>query len=170
MIIDFPLIFYFQASFGSLRAVMEPVLKHMDLHAHWKPPPIFAIHVFKAIIYSIQSQNSYFVIQVGCSAAVRHLQCVFVCFVRVRQKCRQQACPSGRCERESGLEEFWGTLKNRWDCGRWIRAELVFKHEHFCEKCRAGFAFGDNFWIAIAVTSLPLEMCSDYPETGLLRY
>ncbi|KAK6009776.1 hypothetical protein OSTOST_25266, partial [Ostertagia ostertagi] len=42
---------------------MEPVLKHMDLHAHWKPPPIFAIHVFKAIIYSIQSQNSYFVIQ-----------------------------------------------------------------------------------------------------------
>ncbi|VDL84334.1 unnamed protein product, partial [Nippostrongylus brasiliensis] len=51
------------ASFGSLRAVMEPVLKHMDLHAHWKPPPVFAIHVFKAIIYSIQSQNSYFVIQ-----------------------------------------------------------------------------------------------------------
>ncbi|KAK6023519.1 hypothetical protein OSTOST_10692 [Ostertagia ostertagi] len=48
----------------SLRAVMEPVLKHMDLHAQWKPPPIFAIHVFKAIIYSIQSQNSYFVIQV----------------------------------------------------------------------------------------------------------
>ncbi|XGW13265.1 hypothetical protein V3C99_013698, partial [Haemonchus contortus] len=52
-----------KASFGSLRAVMEPVLKHMDLHAHWKPPPLFAIHVFKAIIYSIQSQNSYFVIQ-----------------------------------------------------------------------------------------------------------
>ncbi|WKX95411.1 hypothetical protein Q1695_012117 [Nippostrongylus brasiliensis] len=52
-----------KASFGSLRAVMEPVLKHMDLHAHWKPPPVFAIHVFKAIIYSIQSQNSYFVIQ-----------------------------------------------------------------------------------------------------------
>ncbi|RCN46690.1 EFR3-like family protein [Ancylostoma caninum] len=52
-----------KASFGSLRAVMEPVLKHMDLHAHWKPPPIFAIHVFRAIIYSIQSQNSYFVIQ-----------------------------------------------------------------------------------------------------------
>uniref|UniRef100_A0A0K0D0L1 Protein EFR3 homolog A n=1 Tax=Angiostrongylus cantonensis TaxID=6313 RepID=A0A0K0D0L1_ANGCA len=54
-----------QASFGSLRAVMEPVLKHMDLHQHWKPPPLFAIHVFKAIIYSIQSQNSYFVIQVS---------------------------------------------------------------------------------------------------------
>ncbi|KJH49184.1 hypothetical protein DICVIV_04685 [Dictyocaulus viviparus] len=52
-----------RASFGSLRAVMEPVLKHMDLHEHWKPPPVFAIHVFRAIIYSIQSQNSYFVIQ-----------------------------------------------------------------------------------------------------------
>lgn len=52
-----------KASFGSLRAVMEPVLKHMDLHHHWTPPPVFAIHVFKAIIYSIQSQNSYFVIQ-----------------------------------------------------------------------------------------------------------
>ncbi|CCD66029.1 Protein EFR3 homolog [Caenorhabditis elegans] len=52
-----------KASFGSLRAVIEPVLKHMDLHKRWTPPPSFAIHVFRAIIYSIQSQNSYFVIQ-----------------------------------------------------------------------------------------------------------
>ncbi|CAD6197247.1 unnamed protein product [Caenorhabditis auriculariae] len=52
-----------KASFGSLRAVIEPVLKHMDLHRQWTPPPNFAIHVFRAIIYSIQSQNSYFVIQ-----------------------------------------------------------------------------------------------------------
>ncbi|CAI4231697.1 unnamed protein product [Auanema sp. JU1783] len=52
-----------KASFGSLRAVIEPVLKHMDLHKQWSPPPAFAIHVFRAIIYSIQSQNSYFVIQ-----------------------------------------------------------------------------------------------------------
>lgn len=52
-----------KASFGSLRAVIEPVLKHMDLHKQWTPPPNFAIHVFRAIIYSIQSQNSYFVIQ-----------------------------------------------------------------------------------------------------------
>ncbi|ULU06589.1 hypothetical protein L3Y34_018431 [Caenorhabditis briggsae] len=52
-----------KASFGSLRAVIEPVLKHMDLHKRWSPPPSFAIHVFRAIIYSIQSQNSYFVIQ-----------------------------------------------------------------------------------------------------------
>lgn len=54
-----------KASFGSLRAVIEPVLKHMDLHKRWTPPPSFAIHVFRAIIYSIQSQNSYFVIQVS---------------------------------------------------------------------------------------------------------
>ncbi|CAI5441731.1 unnamed protein product [Caenorhabditis angaria] len=52
-----------KASFGSLRAVIEPVLKHMDLHKQWTPPPSFAIHCFRAIIYSIQSQNSYFVIQ-----------------------------------------------------------------------------------------------------------
>ncbi|CAB3404327.1 unnamed protein product [Caenorhabditis bovis] len=52
-----------KASFGSLRAVIEPVLRHMDLHKQWTPPPLFAIHVFRAIIYSIQSQNSYFVIQ-----------------------------------------------------------------------------------------------------------
>lgn len=46
---------------------MEPLLKHMDLHGQWAPPPKFAIHVFRAIIYSIQSQNSYFVIQVCIS-------------------------------------------------------------------------------------------------------
>ncbi|PAV71490.1 hypothetical protein WR25_12229 [Diploscapter pachys] len=52
-----------KASFASLRPVIEPVLTHMDLHTKWNPPPNFAVHVFRAIIYSIQSQNSYFVIQ-----------------------------------------------------------------------------------------------------------
>uniref|UniRef100_A0A914EQE2 Uncharacterized protein n=2 Tax=Acrobeloides nanus TaxID=290746 RepID=A0A914EQE2_9BILA len=52
-----------KASFGSLRSVLEPVMKHCDLHKKWEPPAIFAINTFKAILYSIQTQNSYFVIQ-----------------------------------------------------------------------------------------------------------
>ncbi|GMS84188.1 hypothetical protein PENTCL1PPCAC_6363, partial [Pristionchus entomophagus] len=52
-----------KATFGSMRAVMDPLLKHLDLHKKWQPPPMFAIALFKAILYSIQTQNSYFVIQ-----------------------------------------------------------------------------------------------------------
>ncbi|GMT14476.1 hypothetical protein PFISCL1PPCAC_5773 [Pristionchus fissidentatus] len=52
-----------KATFGSMRAVMDPLLKHLDLHKKWQPPPNFAISLFKAILYSIQTQNSYFVIQ-----------------------------------------------------------------------------------------------------------
>lgn len=46
------------------RSVLEPVFRHFDLHNKWDPPAQFAIKTFKAILYSIQSQNSYFVIQV----------------------------------------------------------------------------------------------------------
>lgn len=53
-----------KCSFGSLKSVLEPVFKHFDLHKKWNSPPTFAIKTFKAILYSIQSQNSYFVIQV----------------------------------------------------------------------------------------------------------
>nr|CAD2171867.1 unnamed protein product [Meloidogyne enterolobii] len=52
-----------KCSFGSLKSVLEPVFRHFDLHNKWDPPPTFAIKTFKAILYSIQSQNSYFVIQ-----------------------------------------------------------------------------------------------------------
>ncbi|CAJ0932227.1 unnamed protein product, partial [Mesorhabditis belari] len=52
-----------KASFGTLRVVIEPVLRHLDLHKKWQPPPIFAIHVFRIILYSIQSKSSYYVIQ-----------------------------------------------------------------------------------------------------------
>uniref|UniRef100_A0A1I8B7P0 Protein EFR3 homolog B n=1 Tax=Meloidogyne hapla TaxID=6305 RepID=A0A1I8B7P0_MELHA len=52
-----------KCSFGSLKSVLEPVFRHFDLHNKWDPPPSFAIKTFKAILYSIQSQNSYFVIQ-----------------------------------------------------------------------------------------------------------
>lgn len=52
-----------KASFGSLRSVLEPVMRHCDDHKKWDPPPTFAINTFRAIIYSIQTQNAYFVIQ-----------------------------------------------------------------------------------------------------------
>uniref|UniRef100_A0A183CNV4 Cse1 domain-containing protein n=1 Tax=Globodera pallida TaxID=36090 RepID=A0A183CNV4_GLOPA len=44
-------------------SVLEPVFIHFELHHKWDPPATFAIKTFKAILYSIQSQNSYFVIQ-----------------------------------------------------------------------------------------------------------
>jgi len=52
-----------KASFGSLRSVLEPVMRHCDDHRKWDPPPTFGINTFRAIIYSIQTQNAYFVIQ-----------------------------------------------------------------------------------------------------------
>ena len=54
-----------KASFGSLRSVIEPVMSHCDSHKKWDPPPNFAINTFRAIIYSIQTQNASFVIQVN---------------------------------------------------------------------------------------------------------
>uniref|UniRef100_T1IXZ5 Uncharacterized protein n=1 Tax=Strigamia maritima TaxID=126957 RepID=T1IXZ5_STRMM len=41
---------------------MKPVLKHFDHHRLWVPNT-FAVHTFKVIMYSIQSQYSYAVIQ-----------------------------------------------------------------------------------------------------------
>jgi hypothetical protein len=38
-------------------------MKHCDLHGKWMLPAIFATHTFKAILYSIQTQNSFFVLQ-----------------------------------------------------------------------------------------------------------
>uniref|UniRef100_A0A914NNZ4 Uncharacterized protein n=1 Tax=Meloidogyne incognita TaxID=6306 RepID=A0A914NNZ4_MELIC len=57
------LIFIFNFFIRKIRSVLEPVFRHFDLHNKWDPPPTFAIKTFKAILYSIQSQNSYFVIQ-----------------------------------------------------------------------------------------------------------
>jgi hypothetical protein len=52
-----------KSSFGSLRAVLEPVMSHCDAHNKWDPPPTFAVNTFFIIIYSIQTQTAYFVIQ-----------------------------------------------------------------------------------------------------------
>lgn len=45
------------------RIVLDPILKHCDLHRKWEPPAVFATHAFKAILYSIQSSNSFSVLQ-----------------------------------------------------------------------------------------------------------
>lgn len=50
-----------KAPFG-LISVLDPVLKHCDLHMKWEPPPTFAISTFRAIMYSVKDPS--FVIQV----------------------------------------------------------------------------------------------------------
>ncbi|XP_022250814.1 protein EFR3 homolog B-like isoform X2 [Limulus polyphemus] len=50
-----------RATFGHIRSVIRPVLKHLDNHELWVKES--AIHMFKVIMYSIQAQYSYAVIQ-----------------------------------------------------------------------------------------------------------
>ncbi|XP_044264219.1 protein EFR3 homolog cmp44E isoform X1 [Tribolium madens] len=57
-----------RASFGHIRAVLKPVLKHFDLHKLWAPEDNpnnneFAIHTFRIIMFSIQAQYSYTVVE-----------------------------------------------------------------------------------------------------------
>ncbi|VDM46756.1 unnamed protein product [Toxocara canis] len=56
-----------KAPFG-LISVLEPVLKHCDLHKKWDPPAAFAVMTFRAIMYSIK--DPCFVIQ----ALINHLE------------------------------------------------------------------------------------------------
>lgn len=51
-----------RASFGHIKSVLRPVLRHLDLHKLWVPNE-FAIHSFKIIMFSIQSQYSYTVVE-----------------------------------------------------------------------------------------------------------
>ncbi|KAF4526748.1 hypothetical protein B566_EDAN015095 [Ephemera danica] len=51
-----------RASFGHIRAVVRPVLRHLDNHGLWVPNQ-FAIHTFRVIMFSIQSQYSYAVVE-----------------------------------------------------------------------------------------------------------
>ncbi|KAI6216456.1 hypothetical protein M3Y99_01820800 [Aphelenchoides fujianensis] len=63
-----------KCSFEALSKVLDPVLKHCDLHDKWIPSTngkaTFAIHTFKAILYSIQTQHSFFVLQ----EVIKHLE------------------------------------------------------------------------------------------------
>ncbi|KAG5346289.1 EFR3 protein, partial [Acromyrmex charruanus] len=51
-----------RASFGHIRCVIRPVLRHLDNHHLWVPN-YFAIHTFRIIMFSIQSQYSYTVVE-----------------------------------------------------------------------------------------------------------
>ncbi|XP_067006457.1 protein EFR3 homolog cmp44E [Anabrus simplex] len=51
-----------RASFGHIRSVLRPVLRHLDNHGLWVPNQ-FAIHTFKIIMFSIQAQYSYAVVE-----------------------------------------------------------------------------------------------------------
>lgn len=70
-----------RATFGHIKSVIRPVLKHIDSHDLWRlklaeassseePPSLldnseqFSIKIFKIIMYSIQTQHSYAVIQI----------------------------------------------------------------------------------------------------------
>ncbi|XP_037298619.1 protein EFR3 homolog cmp44E-like isoform X2 [Manduca sexta] len=57
-----------RASFGHIRSVLRPVLTHFDRHDLWIPND-FAVHVFKIIMFSIQAQYSYSVVE----ALMQHL-------------------------------------------------------------------------------------------------
>jgi len=53
-----------RANYGSIRSVIKPVLKHLDNHNLWNDENEFAKRIFEIIMYSIQSQHSYAVIQI----------------------------------------------------------------------------------------------------------
>ncbi|XP_055385800.1 protein EFR3 homolog cmp44E isoform X2 [Condylostylus longicornis] len=51
-----------RASFGHIRAVLKPLLTHLDRHELWVPNH-FAIHTFRVVMISIQPQYSYTVVE-----------------------------------------------------------------------------------------------------------
>ncbi|XP_022116306.2 protein EFR3 homolog cmp44E isoform X2 [Pieris rapae] len=57
-----------RASYGHIRSVLRPVLTHFDRHELWLPCD-FAVHIFKIIMFSIQAQYSYSVVE----ALMQHL-------------------------------------------------------------------------------------------------
>ncbi|CAB3244935.1 unnamed protein product [Arctia plantaginis] len=57
-----------RASFGHIRSVLRPVLTHFDRHELWIPNE-FAVHTFKIIMFSVQAQYSYSVVE----ALMQHL-------------------------------------------------------------------------------------------------
>ncbi|XP_078317338.1 protein EFR3 homolog B-like isoform X2 [Crassostrea virginica] len=60
-----------RASYGNVKSVLQPVLCHIDNHRLWVPND-FAIKCFKVIMYSVQQQYGYLVIQMVMSHLDRH--------------------------------------------------------------------------------------------------
>ena len=56
-----------RATFGHIKSIIKPVLRHIDSHDLWRldsESEKFSIKVFKIIMFSIQTQHSYAVIQI----------------------------------------------------------------------------------------------------------
>ncbi|KAI5701197.1 hypothetical protein M8J75_007107 [Diaphorina citri] len=51
-----------RAAFGHVKGVVGPVLNHLDMHRLW-PPKDFAYQVFRILVFSVQSQYSYLIIE-----------------------------------------------------------------------------------------------------------
>lgn len=51
-----------RASYGNIKSVLSPVLIHLDNHNLWVPNH-FAVRVFKIIMFAVQSQHGYLVVQ-----------------------------------------------------------------------------------------------------------
>ena len=51
-----------RAGFLSIRSVTKPILNHLDIHQMWTPPD-FAEHVFQMVMFSIQQQVNYIIIE-----------------------------------------------------------------------------------------------------------
>lgn len=56
-----------RATYGHIKSVIRPVLKHLDSHDLWKLDPKgeqFSVKIFRIIMFVIQTQHSYAVIQI----------------------------------------------------------------------------------------------------------
>lgn len=56
-----------RATFGHIKSVIKPVIKHLDSHDLWQLDPDseqFSVKVFRIIMFAIQTQHSYAVIQI----------------------------------------------------------------------------------------------------------
>ncbi|XP_059138691.1 protein EFR3 homolog B-like isoform X1 [Physella acuta] len=60
-----------RASYGNIKSVLSPVLIHLDNHNLWVPND-FAIRVFKIIMFSVQSQYGYLVVQMLLTHVDKH--------------------------------------------------------------------------------------------------
>lgn len=62
-----------RASYGNIKSVLVPVLIHLDNHKLWVPTD-FAVRCFKIVMYSVQSQYGYLVIQQLLSHLDKHVK------------------------------------------------------------------------------------------------
>lgn len=62
-----------RASYGNIKAILKPVLVHMDNHNLWTPP-VFVIKCFKIVMYSVPQQYAYIAVQALMSHLDSHVR------------------------------------------------------------------------------------------------